>query len=480
LLSLLANVSIEILISWTPLTKPLYNQLQDQVRNLQEAAAAAATAAEAAAEAPPAPVVQHANAAPVFTLAPALTNTAAFVDLTSSNGIKYFNRATEPLTKYPFDFADPSDLQVFLDLVLKKSQIWGWNPIFDIPVTNVITAVTTYHNLLEEYGLIPLASVCAQAQTYYATPTKRAQDSFMLCQSLLSSLTLGFLKLITADANEYHMPSIVARDGPVPSGPLLLKLIIAQAHVDSRATVSHIHHSLGKLDKKMIKLDSDIEVFNFYVKAQVKHVSARGEASSDLLVNLFKGYKVANEVEFEDFIKRKQNAYKEGEENTSPNSLMADSLVKYKARKLVNKWSAPTKEQGQILALTAQIEKLTSSRKQKQQQQPSRTSPSSGNQCGSGRPGKWSWKDTLPKEGKPTTKEFEGKHYHVDCKYHPKQWVCHTTTECSKNPASIGASPPGVAADSSSKGPDKRQLKAAKLAAAIYPSVSAPSWCLLQ
>jgi hypothetical protein len=72
----------------------------------------------------------------------------------------------------------------------------------------------------------------------------------MACQCLLSSLTLGFLKLIcTADPNDYHLPAIVAADGPILSGPLLLKLIISQqAHVDSPATVSHIRTSLTLLE----------------------------------------------------------------------------------------------------------------------------------------------------------------------------------------------------------------------------------------
>jgi hypothetical protein len=63
----------------------------------------------------------------------------------------------------------------------------------------------------------------------------------------------------------------------------------------------------------MTELDSDVESFNFYVKAQIKSLSARGETSSDLLVNLFKGYKAANDVEFLDFIWRKENAYEEGD-----------------------------------------------------------------------------------------------------------------------------------------------------------------------
>jgi hypothetical protein len=77
----------------------------------------------------------------------------------------------------------------------------------------------------------------------------------MACQCLLSSLMHDFMKLITADSDDYHWPLIAAADGPIPSGPLLLKLIISQAHVDSRATISFICTSLTKLDTKMVELD---------------------------------------------------------------------------------------------------------------------------------------------------------------------------------------------------------------------------------
>jgi hypothetical protein len=424
-------------------------QLQAEVQALQTAAAAAAAANAAA--------VANAPAAPVFTLAPALANTATFLDLTSTSGSKHFKGATEALNTQPFAFDDPGDLQVFLDLVLKKSQVWGWNPVFTIPVTDVITGTTTDYNLLSQYGLIPLAAVRAHVMTYYATPTKRAQDSFMACQSLLSSLTLDFLKLITAESNDYHLPEIVAAEGRVPAGPLLLKLIISKAHVDSRATVSFIRTSLTLLDAKMIELDSNVETFNQYVKAQIKNLAARGEPSSDLLINLFKGYRAANDVEFADFIRRKVNSYEEGED-INANNLMADALTKYKARKLTDEWSAPTKEQGQILALTAQVELLSKSAKKS----PVKPLPKNKREKGD-KDNKWAWKDVLPKEGEPTTKEFGGKQYHVNCKHHPNQWVCHTTAECSKNPINAGMTPPGKPESSSTE----RRLQGAKLAASL-------------
>jgi hypothetical protein len=136
-------------------------QLQAQVQHLQTAAATAAAANAAAAANPP--------TVPVFTLAPALANMATSLDLTSTSGSKHFKGATTSLNSQAFGFDDPSDLQVFLDLVLKKSQVWGWNRVFTIPVTNVGTGVTTEYNLLSQYGLIPLALVRAQVMTYYST-----------------------------------------------------------------------------------------------------------------------------------------------------------------------------------------------------------------------------------------------------------------------------------------------------------------------
>jgi hypothetical protein len=207
-----------------PAAQAVLAQLQAEVQTLQaSAAAASATAAPPAGRPTP----------PVFTLAPALANTATtYLDLTSSARAKHFKGATEPLSTQSFDFADAAGLQFFLDLVLKKSQIWSWNSIFTIPVTDPVTTTTTDRNLLSEYGMIPLESVTAHVTTYYNTPSKQAQNSFMACQCLLLSLTQDFMKLITADSAAYHLPPIAAADGPVPSGPLLLKLIISQAHVD--------------------------------------------------------------------------------------------------------------------------------------------------------------------------------------------------------------------------------------------------------
>jgi hypothetical protein len=177
--------------------------------------------------------------------------------------------------------------------VLTRAQVCGWNHIFTIPVTDFVTVTTKSFNLLSQHGLAPILAVRTDALTFCATPSKHALDSFMACQCLLGLLTLDFLKIISADSISCHLPPIVAMNGAVPSGPLLLKLIIRQAHVDSRATASFIRNSLTELDTKMLEPDSNIVKFNLCVAAQVKALSHRGETAQDLLTNLFKGCKAS-------------------------------------------------------------------------------------------------------------------------------------------------------------------------------------------
>ncbi len=123
------------------------------LRNQLTQQAASTAAAEATVQALQATVTAAATAAagtqaataPVFYVAPASATGNTFLDLASSHGAKHFKVASEPLNSLPFDFKDDSDLQLFLDLVLIKSQHWGWTSLFCIPVTTKLFEGTQYH-----------------------------------------------------------------------------------------------------------------------------------------------------------------------------------------------------------------------------------------------------------------------------------------------------------------------------------------------
>jgi hypothetical protein len=194
-------------------TEALLRQMQDQIDalqiNLAASAAATLAATNAAAAAttalaglPPTGTSNLGTAAPIFALSPAMANAGAFLDLAISTGAKLFKLGAEPLSR-SFDFVDPSDLQVFLDLLKTKSKVQGWSRIFTVPVE--IDGVTTNHSLLHNYGVIPLESVALDAATYVNAQSKAAQDSFMLFQCIFASLDTEFLKLVTTEAPLYHI-----------------------------------------------------------------------------------------------------------------------------------------------------------------------------------------------------------------------------------------------------------------------------------
>jgi hypothetical protein len=239
----------------------------------------------------------------------------------------------------------------------------------------------------------------------------------MICQCLLNSLTLDFLRTITTDSTAYHLPAIVAMDGDVLSGPLLLKLIVGRAHLDSRAALLFLRNSLTQLDAKMIELDSNVVEFYKFVKAQVTALAHRNQESSDLLINLFKGHEAVDDVKFQDLIRCMVNDYEEGRDVTV-NNLMVATNMKRRAKKLNKKWSTPTKEQEQILALTACVEQLKSQKMPKliPKKPPTGKKPKKDN--------KWAWKDVLPKDGEPCTKLFESEQHHCNCPFHKDQWIC--------------------------------------------------------
>ena len=401
-------------------TEALLQQMQAQIAQLQidltasSAATTAATTAAAVATAalaglPPAGAPNPAIPVPVFALSPAMANAGAFLDLSTSAGTKLFKVGAEPLSQ-TFNFMDPADLQVFLDLLKTKSKVQGWSRIFTVPVD--IDGMVTNHSLLHNYGVVPLASVALDALSYANTETKTAQDSFMLFQCIFASLDTEFLKTVTTEAAHYHVEDTRnVNDPPIPCGALLLKVIIMKAHVDTRATVSFIRTALSSLDTKMMSLNSDISKFNAYVKTQVIALEARGETTTDLLVNVFKGYESAEDAEFSLFVKRKKDAYDEGSDLTVT-SLMDAAENKFKTRVLLKTWSAPTKEQEQILALTAQVNQIrvTNSTTPKKPK-----APKEGSKSKQERDKKWAWKKILPKEGEPVTKVVDGKSHHLDC-----------------------------------------------------------------
>jgi hypothetical protein len=164
-----------------------------------------------------------------------------------------------------------------------------------------------------------------------------------------------------------------------------------------------------------------------HVKKLKRDLVARGETSSDILFNLFKGYNAVKDLEFKEYIKTKKSAYEDGTLDLKEETLMNLAQNKFDTLVQDGTWNRPTKEQEQIIALTATIESMAMTaaaapppKKPKVIKKKVTTTPRANE-------GEYAWKSVAPAD-KSKTKVVNNKTYHW-CPQH-KAWTLHTAGEC--------------------------------------------------
>lgn len=296
-----------------------------------------------AAEAPPRPQVAE---APRFALTPALAS-RGIIDYQTRSGERLYSSATKQLEDERYD-GEAYGLHQFLESLEKRSKNYGWDTgIMMIPP---VIPDTMPSSLLGDYGTIDIERVRAFENTYIDTPTRSAQDTNLLYECIMNSISKEGRAKITIWKKDYMLRGF-------PSGNLLLKVLIRECHLDTNATSGGIRAKLSSLDTYLPKVGYDILKFNMYVKNLVIQLKARGESSNDLLTNLFKGYLAASDKAFVSYIDKKLELYEEGTE-ISADQLMLWARQKYDLLREKGTWNAPTEEEEKIIALEAQLKKM--------------------------------------------------------------------------------------------------------------------------
>jgi hypothetical protein len=292
----------------------------------------------------------------VFALTPAVA-VQGVVDLTTNVGRKLYESATKKVAEELYD-CKPEGLYQFLQSVSNRARAFGWddpvNGILQIP-EDAADPQSVTDNLIENYGRISLTDIRAFEATYLHQPVRPAQDAWMLYQCLMSSISKEGKDKITIWNNQYTV-------GGHLSGNLLLKIIIRESYLNTNATTSNIRKKLSSLDTYILTIDSDITRFNIHVSLLIDSLTARGESTQDLLINLFKGYQAATDRTFVEYIGRKLERYEEGEIVTT-DALMEQADNKYKLLKESGAWNAPSENEEKILALQAEIKHLKKAKK---------------------------------------------------------------------------------------------------------------------
>jgi hypothetical protein len=301
------------------------------------------TAAAAVPAVPPAAPAPRAN----FALAPGLTE-YGILDYSSAEGAKIYRAATQSLQKDSFS-CEPQGLKVFLASLADRALVNGWKPILDIPESST-EPEESLRDLIHQFGQITLEQVQNHAALYIGQELRAAQDSMQLYQCLMASLSKEAKAKVMVWRDEYTVLGY-------PSGACLLKIIIRESHIDTRATVRHIRDKLNSLDTYLPTIGYDIVKFNTYVKDLLDSLYARGETTHDLLANLFKAYKGASDRNFVEYIRKKEDQYDEGDE-IEANSLMQQAANRYKTMVQQGTWAAPSEDEEKIIALETMIKDL--------------------------------------------------------------------------------------------------------------------------
>jgi len=293
-----------------------------------------------------------------FSLSPG-TATANVIDYSTTAGQKVWTNAIDKLSDELFD-CESEGLRDFLELIRARSEVMGWSQsALSIPV-DVNNNLGDTQDFLSHYGEIDLEHCREHALTYYNQQNRAAQDSMQLYTCIMNSLSRTGRNKITGFRSQYTING-------VPIGILLLKVVVRESYIDTNATTTYIRDQLSSLDEYLPMIDYDIGKMNLHVQSLLEALNARGETTTDLLTNLFKGYKAARDEKFVEYIEKKEEYYEEGND-LGANELMSLAKTKWSIRKQKHLWNAPSQQEEKILALEAKVKKLESQRSNKKTQ----------------------------------------------------------------------------------------------------------------
>ena len=142
------------------------------------------------------------------------------------------------------------------------------------------------------------------------------------------------------------------------SGECCLKIIVRESYLDSNATVATMQLNLTNLDEYMTTNGSDIVAFNAFVQSQIDGLAAQGEVTNDLLVNLFKGYKMVKDEPFLDYLQTIENGHEDGSAVVNAPHLMLCAVNFYKMRITRKQWEQKSQQERDVLALEAKVQQL--------------------------------------------------------------------------------------------------------------------------
>jgi len=355
--------------------------------------------------------------APAFSLTPAYKQRVA-LNYNERRDAQVYYKGCEALEGDPYN---GKGLPEFLARISNKSNQFEWGEILTVNGRNFLT----------NYADITANDVRQHAIAYQTQNDRRAQNSNMLYHCLSKSISTDVHTKVTTNAARYDLP---IPTGPDPNDPVenrydgvcFLKAIIDETYTNTLNNAAVARSNLTNLGIYMKTLmDSNITEFNAYVKRNTQELAAANETTSDLLVNLFNGYRECKDKCFRDWITRVEDDWIMRRLPLANDGLVLLELTEnyYKDHQLRNLWMQLDEDQETILALKAQL---------KQQKHPKVMTQTRTRNTPKTKARNDAWKLVPPKKGESKKKNvtINGKEYTYYWCQHHRKWTIHQPKDC--------------------------------------------------
>ena len=405
--------------------------LQGQVTALQNAAPVA----------PAAP-----TAAVLFAETPQTLGVDDLIDYSTKRGKDIYNQGCEALDDKALTNGfnmTPNETVVFIEALERKADSMGWSK-----GTKQITKFTNRDgvdvDIIKNYGQIDMATLKTACERFCkageADSTTRArQNNKMMSMCLANSLSLSAKVQLLTYKNEYIF------DG-VEYAPLMYKVIMRLATIDSVATTQTLRDNLQNLSVFAATVSGDIDKINTEFNKNYSQILARGATVDDPLNLLFNAYLVVPCYHFKTYMKQKHNGYLDGTLTLTHEVLMAFAKAHFDYLKNTGQWGAKSPDDEKIVVMAAEINalkgqlkldpKLSAIAKDKKKEDKGENKSKKKNKKDTSNK-KYqkkdeAWKKVPPKEGDPKEKQL-GKYTFQWCEHH-MAWTAHRPQDCTLNP----------------------------------------------
>jgi hypothetical protein len=249
----------------------------------------------------------------------------------------------------------PNETVIFVEAFQRHTNAMGW--------TKGAKQIMTFTNcdgksidIIKNYSQIDAATPKTACEQFCKageidSQSRAKQNNSMMSHSLSNSLSMEAKVRLLTYRNDYTF------DG-VEYAPLMYKVIMRLATIDSIATTQTLRDNLQNLGVFAARVSGDIDKINIELDQKYSQIIAQGATDEDPIGIIFEAYSVIPCYNFTTYMKRQHDDYLNRKLTITHEALMASAKAKMDYLKLKGKWGAKSPDNKKIVAMAVEITAL--------------------------------------------------------------------------------------------------------------------------